>query len=325
VKGEKMVVRLLLSREWLRRNMTTVGPIVVAIAIIAGFQVINPVFLSYQGITTLVYAMSYFLIAACGLTFVIMMGSFDFSGVSLLKLAALVCVLYIERLGLLVIPLALLICVGFGFINGLLVAKFKVPSFMATLGVSVVIDGIAWYFSRGFLHIMYNETFRALSVTFFAGLPSIFYWAIAVWIISTFIAMAMPFGRRTYAVGGNPIGAGLSGINVERHRIYVFMLSSFLAGLAGVLYMAQLGGGSIEIGADMAIPLFASVVAGGTALTGGVGGPHRTLLGVIIITWIQSGLLMQAIGRDIQMVTFGLIAIGMSIATIDRRRIKFIK
>jgi len=196
---------------------------------------------------------------------------------------------------------------------------------MATLGVSVVIDGIAWHFSRGFLHIMYNETFRALAVTFIAGLPSIFYWAMGIWIISTFIAMFMPFGRRTYAVGGNPIGAGLSGINVERHRIYVFMLSSFLAGLAGVLYMAQLGGGSIEIGADMAIPLFASVVAGGTALTGGVGGPHRTLLGVIIITWIQSGLLMQAIGRDIQMITFGLIAVGMSIATIDRRRIKFIK
>ncbi len=320
-----MIVRLLISREWLRRNMTTVGPIVAAIAIIAGFQVINPFFLRYQGIITLVYAMSYFLIAACGLTFVIMMGSFDFSVVSLLKLAALICVLYIDKLGLLVIPLALLICVGFGFINGLLFAKFKVPSFMATLGVSVVVEGIALYLSKGFLHIIYDETFRALAVTFIAGLPSIFYWAMGVWIICTFIAMCMPFGRRIYAVGGNPIGAGLSGINVERHRIYVFMLSSFFAGLAGVLYMAQLGGGSMLIGADMLIPLFASVVTGGTALTGGVGGPHRTLLGVIIITWIQAGMLMLAIGRDIQMVTFGLIAIGMSIVTIDRRRIKIIK
>jgi ribose transport system permease protein len=84
--------------------------------------------------------MSYFLIAACGLTFVIMMGSFDFSVLSLLKLSALICVLYIDKLGLLVIPLALSICVGFGFINGLLFAKLKVPSFMATLGVSVVVE-----------------------------------------------------------------------------------------------------------------------------------------------------------------------------------------
>ena len=137
--------------------------------------------------------------------------------------------------------------------------------------------------------------------------------------------MYMPFGRRTYAVGGNPIGARLSGINVERHRIYVFMLSSFFAGLAGVLYMAQLGGGSMQLGADMAIPLFASVVAGGTALTGGMGGPHRTLLGVIILTWLRAGMLMLAIGRDTQMVAFGLIALGVAIATIDRRRIKIIK
>jgi len=298
---------------------------VAVITIIAGFQVINPSFLSYQGIITLVYAMSYFLIAACGLTFVIMMGSFDFSVVSLLKIAALLCVLYIDRLGLWVIPLSLLIGVGFGFINGLLVAMFNVPSFMATLGVSVVVEGIGLYLSKGFLHIIYDETFRALATAFIAGLPSIFYWAMGIWILSIFIAMCMPFGRRIYAVGGNSIGAGLSGINVKRYRIYVFMLSGLFAGLAGVLYMAQFGGGSMLIGADMPIPLFASVVAGGTALTGGVGGPHRTLLGVIIITWIQAGMLMLAIGRDIQMVTFGLIALTMSIATIDRRRIKIIK
>jgi ribose transport system permease protein/putative xylitol transport system permease protein len=234
-------------------------------------------------------------------------------------------VLYIDQLGLWVIPLALLISVGVGFMNGLFVARFNVPSFMATLGVSIVVEGLALYLSKGFLHIMEDESFRALATTFIAGLPSILYWALGIWMISTFIALGLPFGRRTYAVGGNLIGAGLSGINVERQRIYVFMFSSFFAGLAGVLYMAQLGGGSMEIGADMAIPLFASVVAGGTALTGGVGGPHRTLLGVIIITWVQAGMLMLAIGRDIQIVTFGLIALIMSIATIDRRRIKIIK
>jgi len=318
-----MIVKQL--SEWFRKNMSIIGPILITIAIIGIFQRINPLFLKYQGIITLVYAMSYFLIAACGLTFVIMMGSFDFSVLSLLKLAALLCVLYIDKLGLWVIPLALSICVGFGFINGLLFAKLKVPSFMATLGISVVVEGIALYLSKGFLHIMSNRAFRALSVTFIMGLPSIFYWAIGVWIICTFIAIWTPFGRRIYAIGGNPIGAMLSGFNVESNRIYVFMLSGFFAGLAGILYMAQFGGGSIEMGADMMIPLFASVVAGGTALTGGVGGPQRTLLGVIIITWIQAGLLMLGFGRSIQIVIFGFIAIVMGISTIDRRRVKFIK
>jgi ribose transport system permease protein len=314
-----------LSSEWLRNNMKTIGPILFVIVVVAIFQVINPSFLSYQGIITLIYAMSYFLIAACGLTFVIMTGSFDFSVPNMLKLSALICVLYIEKIGLLVIPIALLVCLGFGFINGLLLAKFKVPSFLATLGISIVVDGIAWYLSKGHLQIMEDETFRSIATTFIAGFPSILYWGMGIWIICTFLALATAFGRRTYAVGGNLEGAGLSDINVARHRIYVFMLSGFLSGLAGVLYMSQMGGGSVNIGADMAIPLFASVVAGGTALTGGVGGPHRTLMGVIIITWIQAGMSMLAIGNDVQMITFGLIAIGMSIATIDRKRIKIVK
>ncbi len=320
-----MTTRPGLSREWLRKNMTTVAPIVFVIAVIVIFQVINPFFLKYQGIISLIYSMSYFLVAACGLTFVIMTGSFDFSVPSLLKLSALLCVLYIEEFGLWVIPLALVVCVGFGFISGLFLAKFNVPSFMATLGVSIVVEGIARHLSKGFLQIMDDRAFRSLSTTFIAGLPSVFFWGIGVWLLSIFLAIYTPFGRRTYAVGGNLIGAALSGMNVARHRIYIFMLSGFLSGLAGILYMAQMGGGSVEMGADMAIPLFASVVAGGTALTGGVGGPHRTLLGVIIITWIQAGMNMLAIGRDIQMLTFGLIAMAMSIATIDRKRIKIIK
>ena len=311
--------------KWFQGNVSMVTSVIAAIAIIGTFQIINPFFLSPQGRVTLVYAMSYFLIAACGLTLVILIGSFDFSVVSMLKLAALICALYIDDLGLLVIPLALIVSTGMGFINGLLFAKFKVPSFLATLGLSVVIDGIALYLSRGFLHIISNRAFRSISVTFIAGLPSIFYWALAIWGICIFIALATPFGRHMYAIGGNPTAASLCGINVVKKRIYVFMLSGFLAGLAGILYMAQFGGGSIEIGADMSIPLFASVIAGGTSLSGGMGGPQRTILGVILITWTQAGMSMNAIGHDIQLVVFALIAIGMSILTTNRKTLSIVK
>jgi ribose transport system permease protein len=299
----------------------TIMPIVATIAVILVFQILNPAFLSYQGIVTIAYSMSYFLIAACGLTLVIMMGSFDFSVVSVMKLSALLCVLYIDEMGLLVIPFALAICIGVGLVNGVLFAKLKVPSFMATLGISVVIDGLALLISKGFLLMMDHQGFRSIAVTFIAGMPSIFYWAIGIWILCTLTALITPFGRRTYAIGGNPKAVAISGVNVDRHRIIVFMLSSLLAGIAGVLYMSQLGGGSVKIGSHMMIPLFASVVAGGTALKGGVGGPQRTLLGVIIITWIQSGLLMIGAGRDIQVVVLGIIAIIMSIATTERGKL----
>ncbi len=314
-----------LSPAWVRKHAGTLWPPLVALVIVLGFQIANPAFLRYEGLITLIYSMSYFLIAACGLTFVIMMGSFDFAVPSVLKLSALLCVMYIGRFGFWAIPFALAVSLGIGALSGVLLAYLRVPSFMATLGVSIVVEGIALYLSKGFLHIMYDERFRALATRFFLGLPAIFYWAVGIWALSTFFALCTPFGRRTYALGGNLVAARLSGINVERQRVLVFALSGFLAGVAGVLYMAQLGGGSMLIGSDMSIPLFASVVAGGTALSGGVGGPHRTLLGVIIITWIQSGMLMLALGRDIQMVIFGLIAVGVAIATMDRRRIRVVK
>lgn len=298
----------------------TIMPFAAVVLVIGVFQILNPTFLSYQGIVTIVYAMSYFLIAACGLTFVIMMGSFDFSVISVMKLSALICVLYIDRLGLWVIPVALTVATGLGVVSGVLFAKLKVPSFMATLGLSVAVDGISLMISRGFLHLMTDRRFRAIAVTFIAGLPSIFYWAAGIWIVCTLLALVTPFGRKTFAIGGNPRAAALSGVNIVRHRIMVFALSSFLSGVAGICYIAQLGGGSVEIGGQMMIPLFASVVAGGTALKGGVGGPHRTILGVIIITWIQSGLLMMGTGQGIQMVVLGCIAILMVLATTDRSR-----
>jgi ribose transport system permease protein len=300
-----------------RMNTTTIMPIVTIVVVIGIFQILNPSFLSPQGIVTIVYAMSYFLIAACGLTLVIMMGSFDFSVVSVMKLSALLCVLYIEKIGLWIIPIALAMSALIGFVNGVLFAKLKVPSFIATLGISVVCDGISQLSSKGFLHLLENERFRSLSVTFIAGLPSIFYWALAIWLLCTVLSITTPFGRRIYAIGGNPRAAALCSINVDGHRIIVFMLSSFLAGVAGVLYVSQQGGWSMELGGQMMIPLFASVVAGGTSLRGGVGGPQRTILGVIIITWIQSGLLMMGLGREIQFVILGIIAIIMAVATTE--------
>lgn len=312
-------------KGWIGDNYTSIMPVAMIVLIIGVFQIINPFFLQYQGIISLLYSMSYFLIAACGLTFVVMMGSFDFSVISVMKFSALFCVVYIDKLGLWVVPLALVLSMVIGMINGLIFTKLKVPSFLATLGISIVIDGIALYMSKGFLLMMENDTFRSLSVTFIAGLPSIFYWAMGIVILCTLISIITPFGRRIYAIGGNASAAAHSGINVGKTRVSVFMLSSLLAGMAGVLYMAQMGGGSVAIGADMLIPLFASVVAGGTTLSGGIGGPHRTLLGVIIITWMQTGMLMLGIGKDIQVVVFGIIAILMSVVTTDRKKLKIVK
>jgi len=189
----------------------------------------------------------------------------------------------------------------------------------------MIAEGAAQVISGGYTRMITDPAFRALSTTMIAGLPSIFYWAIAIWLTSIFLTFVTPFGRAIYAVGGNLVGARLAGINVKMVRILTFMVCSLFAGFSGILYASQIQAGHMQVGVLDMIPLFASVVVGGTALTGGVGGVHRTLLGVLIIRWLDSGLSMLAIDLNVRMMVFGAIAIVMTILTIDRRRIKIMK
>ncbi|MCL7401911.1 MAG: ABC transporter permease [Thaumarchaeota archaeon] len=314
------------SREWLQRNLNTIIPVSGLILLLIGLRIANPYFLaSWDSVITLVYGMSFFLVAACGLTLVILMGSFDFSVPSVLKLSAMIFAVLYPSLGFLSIPAALAVSLVFGFVNGLLLARFNIPSFMATLATSMIAEGAAQVISGGYTRMITDPAFRALSTTMIAGLPSIFYWAIAIWLISIFLTFVTPFGRAIYAVGGNLVGARLAGINVKMVRILTFMVCSLFAGLSGILYASQIQAGHMQVGVLDMIPLFASVVVGGTALTGGVGGVHRTLLGVLIIRWLDSGLSMLAIDLNVRMIVFGVIAIVMAILTIDRRRIKIMK
>lgn len=296
------------------------------IALVLILRTLNPYFLtSWDSVVTLVYGMSWFLIAACGLTLVILMGSFDFSVPSVLKLSAIIFAVLYTSIGFYSIIVAIVVGLIFGFINGILLARFHVPSFMVTLAISMVAEGLAQLISGGYVKVITEPAFRAISTTMIFGLPSIFYWAISIWAVCIFLTFMTPFGRMVYAVGGNIVGARLAGVNVKMVRILVFMICSLLASLAGIFYASQIQGAHMSIGVLDMIPLFASVVVGGTALTGAVGGIHRTLLGVLIIRWLDSGLSMLAIDLTIRMIIFGAIAIAMAILTIDRRRIRIMK
>ena len=139
-----------------------------------------------------------------------------------------------------------------------------------------------------------------------------------------FCGFCTPFGRHLYAIGGNPTAASLCGVDVVKTRINAFMLSGFLAGLAGVLYMAQFGGGSIEIGADMSIPLFASVVAGGTSLAGERGTTSNFVRGDSY--YLDSSRDVDACyGQRHTIGCFALIAIGMSVLTTNRKSVSVVK
>jgi len=314
------------TREQIRRNLNTIIPITGLILLIVSLRLANPFFLaSWDSLITLVYSTSFFLVAACGLTLVILMGSFDFSVPSVLKLTAMIFAVLYPTIGFLSIPAALSVSLVFGFINGLLLARFNIPSFMATLATSMLAEGMAQVISGGYTRIITDVAFRAISTTMIGPLPSIFYLSSLIWALSVFFVLATPYGRKIYAIGSNLEAARLAGINIRFVRISVFMLCALLAGLAGIFYASQIQGAHMQVGVLDTIPLFASVVVGGTALTGGIGGVHRTLLGVLIIRWLDSGLSMIAIDLNVRMIFFGVIAILMAILTIDRRKVKIVK
>ena len=131
-----------LVRKGFGENRAIIVSVLATIVAVIIFQAINPFFLSPQGRITLVYSSAYFLIAAVGLTFVMLTGSFDFSVVAQVKLAAMLCALYVDWLGPWVVVVAILVCGLIGVTNGVLTAVLRVPSFLATLAMSVFIEGV---------------------------------------------------------------------------------------------------------------------------------------------------------------------------------------
>ena len=328
------------------------------IALIVIFTSLYPrSFLSATNLTSILKGFAVTSMLSIGPTLVVLMGSLDLSYMGIWLFGGALVWLLFPYLGMASIIAYPLFGLALGFFNGIVQVKTKIPSFILTLAVTAVfsylttvirnLSGLITLAVREYQFLTYSPipylpmpfllalpvivldpAFWAISITFIPpeyGLPAIFYWSLLFWAVGIFITLATPFGRKIYAIGGNLVGARLAGINLSKVRILVFMLSSLFAGIAGILYVAQIQGVNMQVGVLDTIPLFASIVVGGTALTGGVGGIHRTLLGVLIIRWLDSGMSMLGIDYNVRMIVFGAVAIIMTIATIDRKRIKIMK
>jgi ribose transport system permease protein/putative xylitol transport system permease protein len=143
--------------------------------------------------------------------------------------------------------------------------------------------------------------------------------------LATFAAYRTRAGRYFYAIGGGEAVAAASGIPVFRYKIIAFMLSGTLCGLAGVVVTGQIGAGTLDVGGNLLLDSVAAVVMGGTALSGGVGGPQRTVLGVLVIAILSNGMDIIGIGQDPQSIVKGLVIIAAVALSMDRSRATVIK
>ncbi|MDK2896679.1 MAG: ribose transport system permease protein [Candidatus Atribacteria bacterium] len=281
---------------------------------------------SYNVGTLLDYAATYF-IAAIGLTFVIMIGSIDLSIGGMLSLFTVVFVLTLNSLGF----WAYLITIGLGFLlgmaNGLIFTKLKIPSFIGTFGASGVFASLALIVSGGRPIGLHPQALSLLKpLTFELGpIKGSHLLAFLLFGIFFLIQNSTPFGKYVAAVGNSERATWLSGVRVDRTKIFCFALSGLSAALASIVLVSRMLSGDPTIGTPYQLQVIAAVVVGGTALTGGVGGIFNTLLGTLIITLVGNGLYVVGIDVYYQMIITGIITMVAVILTLDRTKIKVVK
>jgi len=302
----------------------------IALLILIGiFTLLTPSFFTTENLIILVGQTAINAIMAIGMTFVILTGGIDLSVGSTVGLAAMVSGLLIDRgvvlpmFGVVVyfnVPaiIFVVLCLGVlvGAFNGILVTRFNVAPFIATLGTLYVARGLAQLSNEGatFPNLVGNPElgntgFPILGAGTILGIP------IVIWIMTIFTALGWfvasktPFGRQVYAVGGNERAAELSGIYVQRIKMAVYMICGMCAAMTGLITASQLVAAHPATGESYELNAIAAVVLGGTSLAGGRGTVWGTLIGALVIGVLTNGLVLLGVQEFWKKVITGLVII----------------
>lgn len=307
--------------ELLRRGF----PLIFLVLLIVVFTLMSPRFLSLQNLSSVFDEGTVLLVAALGMTFIIMAGSIDISVGAIVAVSALVAALTVNTLGVLAIVPAVAVGAMCGCFNGLLLALGKVPSFIATLGTMVVYRGLVLYFTRGAPVSIDNDSFLNVYSGITFGIPNSVMIGLALAAMAWAIVHFTVFGREVRAIGGGERVSILTGISVTRVKILMYVLLGALCGVAGLLQGARTMAATSQLGLGLELDAIAAVVVGGTPLTGGLGSIIGTMLGVLIITLLSSGMNMGGVDPYLQNIIKGVVLITAVFINIDRKKIGIIK
>ncbi|MBV9273270.1 MAG: ABC transporter permease [Verrucomicrobia bacterium] len=287
-------------------------PLAVIMGLILFFSATSNTFATVRNLTIVSAQASTLLIVCIGATFVVLMGSIDLSvGATVLLVGAVsVKIENAADIGASIILVGALLGASLGLLNGILYAYGAVPSFVVTLGSLSIFNGLGLQILQGRAITFNSNALDIIAIgQWLPPLQNIALCAMAVWIAGVLIAQQTRFGRYMYLIGGGEIVAKNSGIPVRRYKLYAFILSGLIAGFGGVLAVARLGAAGPTLGQDLLLNSLAAIVVGGTSLSGGIGGPARTLLGVLIIAILDNGLNLLGISSYPQLVIKGTVVI----------------
>lgn len=311
------------------------------IVLIIIFALLSDSFLTFNNLLTMTKHVAYNAILALGMLFVILKGGIDLSVGSTVGLSGVVAGVLLQGwqldiLGVVVYPpvWVVVLCslaVGMlvGYVNGVLVTKFNVAPFIATLGMLYVARGIALLISNGSTYprlggeeSLGNTGFGLIGGGRLLGVPTAIWIMVVFALVAAFVLTRTPFGRWVYATGGNERAAELSGVPVRKVKLRVYVISGFCAATTGLIISSELTSAAPQLGESFELNAIAAVVIGGAALTGGRGNVRGVLIGAFVIGFLSDGLVIVGVSTFWQITIKGAVIILAVMLDQAQQRIK---
>ncbi len=284
--------------------------IVLALLCLA-MALLSPVFFTPTNLLNILTVASVLIILAIGQTTVILTAGIDLSIGAVVSICGVMTAM-LMRAGA-PFPIAILGAVALGslcgLLNGLMVAVVRLPAFVATYGMMWVASGFALVLLNGIVLSAFEPNFRFLGTGNLVGIPMPVVIMAVFWLATYLLLRRTTFGRALYAVGANPEAARLSGIKKDLTLIRAYLLSGFMSGLGAVVLVARVNASEPNMGDAYLLPTVAAVVIGGTSLFGGQGGIVGTLIGALIMTIVQNGMVLLGVKSEWQTFVLGALIV----------------
>jgi ribose transport system permease protein len=273
------------------------------------FAIFSPRFLSLMNLSNIMLQSSMIIIVSLGMTAVMLSNGIDLSVGSIMSLSGVVTGLLLSSGSGFVYSILGGVAAGVfcGAFNGVMIAKVGLPPFIATFGMMGIADGISLFAAGGESLYWENKIFQAIANGHFLTVPMPVWIIIVIFFIMYFILYKTPFGVNIFALGGNEEGLRLSGVNIVRNKIGVYILSGILASFAGIMLASRIASAHPTGGFGYEFEAISAAVIGGTTFFGGRGGIVGSVFGAFIITLIRNGLSLLGYTTPWQYCLIGII------------------
>ena len=320
---ETVSTRSLTKRQIVDEIFVKWGIYIALLLLVILMALIAPNFFSVKNGLNIAQAVSINAVIASGMTVVILTAGIDLSVGSIVAASGVATVLLLNGGVPTVIAALVAILVGalIGLINGAIIAYLALPAFIVTLGALTYTRGIAYSMHGGPVQIAGESGIESIGNGSIGGIPMPVFIMIFVYWFFWFLLERTKFGRHVYAVGGNPQAARLSGIDVKKVLMSVYVISGVTAGLAGLMFASRVRSGQVTAGVGYELDAITAVILGGTSLFGGRGRIFGTLIGALLIGVLSNGLVLLGVPIYAQlMIKGGVIILAVAIDTLRSKR-----